>query len=114
MSEIFGILAILFGLFFSVVGILGLVRMPNLYTRLHATGKVSTVGLFGLIVGAAILLPGAAFKLIALAVFAILTLPVSTHAIAKAAYGHGVPLARATRDDLAAVSNPPSAEQPTT
>lgn len=109
MGEIFGVLAILFGLFFSVVGILGLVRMPDLYTRLHATGKVSTVGLFGLLIGTAFLLPGAELKVIALAVFAILTLPVSSHAIAKAAYGHGVPLARSTRDDLASNQKTPDA-----
>lgn len=101
MSEIFGIAAFAFGLFFSVVGILGLVRMPDVYTRLHASGKVSTLGLFGLLVGTAFFLPDTALKLIALAIFAILTLPVSTHAIAKAAYGHGITPARTSRDDLA-------------
>ena len=102
MGEILAIAAILFGLFFSVVGVLGLVRMPDIYTRLHATGKVSTLGLFGLLVGTAFLLPEVTGKVIALAVFAVLTLPVSTHAIAKSAYSHGVPLARASRDDFGA------------
>ncbi len=101
MSEIFGIAAFAFGLFFSIVGIVGLVRMPDVYTRLHASGKVSTLGLFGLLVGTAFLLPDTALKLIALAIFAMLTLPVSSHAIAKAAYGHGIAPARASRDDLA-------------
>lgn len=100
MGEILGIAAILFGMFFSLVGVIGLVRMPDMYTRLHSSGKVSTLGLFGLLVGTAFLLPDVTGKLIALALFAILTLPVSTHAIAKAGYSHGVPLARASRDDL--------------
>ncbi|MFN8530577.1 MAG: monovalent cation/H(+) antiporter subunit G [Anaerolineae bacterium] len=112
MIEILGVAAILFGLFFSVVGILGMVRLPDVYTRLHSTGKVSTLGLFGLLVGTALLLPGVAFKLIALAIFAVLTMPVSTHAIAKAAYGHGVPLVRASRDDLAAKSAPSGSQSP--
>lgn len=101
MGEILGVAAMLFGLFFCVVGILGLMRMPDIYCRLHATGKVSTVGLCGLLVGTALLLPDVTVKMIALALFAVLTFPVSTHAIAKAAYDHGVPLARAQRDDLA-------------
>jgi len=92
--EIIGLFFLLGGLFFSVVGVLGMVRMPDLYCRLHASGKVSTVGLCGLLLGAAFLMPSAMLKLIALAIFAILTLPVSTHAIAAAAHRHGVPVMR--------------------
>ncbi len=38
------ILAILVGTFFSLVGLLGMVRLPDAYTRLHATGKVGIYG----------------------------------------------------------------------
>lgn len=99
--EIIGLIILWIGIFFSVVGVLGLVRMPDLYCRLHATGKVSTVGLAGLLLGAAFLMPNAALKLLALAIFAILTLPVSTHAIAAAAHRHGNYEAMLSRDDLA-------------
>jgi multicomponent Na+:H+ antiporter subunit G len=78
---------------FSVIGVVGMMRMPDLYCRMHASGKVSTVGLCGLLFGAAILMPSVALKLIALAAFAVLTLPVGTHAIAAAAHRHGVPMA---------------------
>ncbi len=99
--EIIGLAILWLGMFFCIVGVVGLIRMPDLYCRLHATGKVSTVGLCGLLLGAAILLPSAGLKLLALAIFAVLTLPVSTHAIAAAAYRHGVPLNRSSRDDMA-------------
>ena len=99
--EIAGILFIGIGVTFNVIGIIGLVRLPDIYTRLHATGKVSTVGVCSLLLGAAFLMPTAALKLTALAVFALLTLPVSTHVIAAAAYRAGVSMRRFSRDDLA-------------
>lgn len=101
--EIIGLVFLLGGLFFSVIGVFGMVRMPDIYCRLHATGKVSTVGLCGLLLGAAFLMPSMMLKFIALALFAILTLPVSTHAIAAAAHRHGVPVLR--KADLKQSSN---------
>lgn len=88
--DLLGLAFIWLGVGFSVVGAIGMVRMPDLYCRLHAAGKVSTVGLAGLAMGAALILPGAAAKLIALAVFAVVTFPASTHAIAAAAHRGGV------------------------
>jgi multicomponent Na+:H+ antiporter subunit G len=99
--ELIGLVVLWIGVGFCVVGVLGIIRLPDLYCRLHASGKVSTVGLCGLLLGAAILMPSAALKLLALAIFAVLTLPVGTHAIAAAAYRHRVPMQRFTRDDLA-------------
>ncbi|MBC7814871.1 MAG: monovalent cation/H(+) antiporter subunit G [Burkholderiales bacterium] len=98
--EIVGLIFLWIGVGFSAIGILGLMRLPDIYTRLHASGKVSTVGLCSMLLGSAILMPSTALKLVALAIFALLTLPVSTHAIAAAAYRAGVPM-RSTRDDLA-------------
>lgn len=90
--EIIGLIALWIGVGFCVIGVLGVVRMPDLYCRLHASGKVGTVGLCGLLIGAAVMMPSTTVKLIALAVFALLTLPASTHAIAAAAHRHGVPM----------------------
>ncbi|MCC7207144.1 MAG: monovalent cation/H(+) antiporter subunit G, partial [Anaerolineae bacterium] len=75
-------------------------RMPDVYCRLHASGKVATMGLCGLLVGAALIMPSAGLKLVALALFAVLTLPVSTHAIAAAAYRHGVPMQKGNKTPL--------------
>ena len=48
--------AVLIGTIFAVLGVLGFVRLPDVYTRLHATGKVSIFGVVLLAV-AVILLP---------------------------------------------------------
>lgn len=82
--EIIGIAAILFGLFFLVVGVIGVLRLPDAYTRLHASGKVAITGLFGLLLGAAILMPSVTLRVIALSLFMILSAPVTSHAIAAA------------------------------
>jgi multicomponent Na+:H+ antiporter subunit G len=98
MIEILGLFAVWFGVAFCVVGVIGIVRLPDLYTRLHASGKVSTLGLAGLSLGAALLMPSGALKLVALALFAVLTMPVASHAIAAAAHRHGVPMLRVRRE----------------
>ncbi len=104
--EILGVAALWVGIGFCVIGVVGLIRMPDLYCRLHASGKVSTVGLCGLLLGTALIMPSAALKLLALGLFAVLTLPVGTHAIAAAAYRHGVMPSRAIRNDMVTASEP--------
>lgn len=92
------------GVIFSALGILGMIRFPDVYCRLHASGKVSTLGLFGLLLGAALIMPSLALKAIALGIFIVITTPVASHAIALAAYRLGVPLynkEQGARDDLA-------------
>ena len=84
--ELLGVAALVFGLFFCAVGVLGVIRMPDALTRLHASGKVATLGLFGLLVGAALLMPNAALRLLTLGLFVLLTSPVATHAIAASVH----------------------------
>ena len=84
--EIPGVAALLFGLFFCAVGVLGVIRMPDSLTRLHASGKVATLGLFGILLGAALLMPSAWLRLLTLGLFVLLTSPVATHAIAASVY----------------------------
>ena len=84
--ELLGVAALLFGLFFCAVGVLGVVRMPDSLTRLHASGKVATLGLFGLLTGAALLMPSVWLRLLALGLFVLLTSPVATHAIAASVH----------------------------
>ncbi|MDE2775208.1 MAG: monovalent cation/H(+) antiporter subunit G [Chloroflexota bacterium] len=84
--ELMGVAALLFGLFFCAVGVLGVIRMPDSLTRLHASGKVATLGLFGLLVGAALLMPSIWLRMLVLGLFVLLTSPVATHAIAASVY----------------------------
>lgn len=79
------------GLFFHAVGALGVLRMPDFYTRLHAVSKAETLGvvltLAGLVVLAGFSL--VSLKLVFVGVFLFLANPTSTHAIARAALRTG-------------------------
>jgi len=83
---------ILAGSFFVVVGAVGLVRMPDVYTRMHAASVADTLGVGLLFAG---LMLQAGVGLVALKLFIILILfffigPVSTHALAQAALHAGI------------------------
>lgn len=84
--EILGVIALLGGLFFCAIGVLGVFRLPDTPTRLHASGKVATLGLFGLLIGAFIMIDSARLRILALGLFILMTSPVATHAIAAAHY----------------------------
>ncbi len=79
------------GLFFHAVAALGVLRMPDFYTRLHAVGKAETLGvvltLLALAIWAGPTLTAA--KVGFVAVFILLANPTSTHAIGRAALRTG-------------------------
>ena len=78
------------GAAFLLVGAIGLVRLPDFFTRIHATGIIDTMGIAltfaGLVLIAGWTLPAA--KLVLILSFLLLTGPTATHALAKAAL-HG-------------------------
>ncbi len=80
------------GGFFCVVGGLGLNRMPDFYTRLHAASVTDTLGaglvLLGLILQAGFTLVAAKLVVIGLLIF--FTSPAAAHAIARAAFVRGL------------------------
>jgi multicomponent Na+:H+ antiporter subunit G len=100
-QEMIGLLLVGAGVFFSLVGIIGMVRLPDVYSRIHASGKVATLGLVGLLAGGAVLMPSITFKVIVLALFLVISTPVASHAIASAACRQGVVRVNTVRDDLA-------------
>jgi len=77
---------------FCMIGALGLVRMPDFFTRMHAASVVDTLGaglmLVGLILQAGFTL--ATVKLVAIGLLILLTSPAATHALAQAAMARGV------------------------
>jgi multicomponent Na+:H+ antiporter subunit G len=101
--EIIGVIILWIGVFFSATGVLGLLSFPDVYTRIHASGKVATLGLVGLLLGTAILLPELTFRALILIAFMLLTAPVSSHVIASAAHHSYGRLTVGARDDLADV-----------
>jgi multicomponent Na+:H+ antiporter subunit G len=80
------------GGFFCIVGGIGLVRMPDLYTRMHAASVIETLGagllLLGLILQAGLTLIAAKLAVLGLLIF--FTSPTATHALARAATARGV------------------------
>ena len=79
---------------FALVAAIGVLRMPDVFTRMQASTKASTLGLGCLAVGAALQFGDAAslIRLVSIGAFLLLTTPVSAHVIARAAYRAGVPL----------------------
>jgi multicomponent Na+:H+ antiporter subunit G len=100
-TQIIALLAVVIGTAFSVIGILGYTRMPDVYTRLHATGKVGVFGVVLLLLAAVALTPLGPGKALVLIVLLLIAGPVTSHALASAAYRGGIPLKRSKRDDLA-------------
>jgi multicomponent Na+:H+ antiporter subunit G len=99
--QLLAILVIIIGTAFSVIGMIGFLRLPDVYTRLHATGKVSTFGVVLLLVAAALLTPVGWAKAVLLIALVLIAGPVVSHAISSAAYRVGIPMQQLTRDDLA-------------
>jgi len=85
---------LLIGASFALLAAVGIVRMPDFYTRLHVITKASTLGISCLVLAAAIEFEGTEATTRALLVIAFLTLtaPISAQMIAMAAYADRVPL----------------------
>lgn len=80
------------GGFFCVVGAVGLLRMPDFFTRTHAASVIETLGA-GLILAGLLLQAGwtlAAAKIVVLGLLILFASPTATHALAKAARERGV------------------------
>ncbi len=84
-------LFILAGFFFFFTATLGLLRLPDFYTRLHATGKGDTLAVLYSLIGLAIYhgFNITSAKILFIAVFMFLAQPTATHAISRAAFGCG-------------------------
>ena len=106
------ILAVLVGTAFSMLGVLGYIRLPDVYTRLHAVGKVGVFGTVLLLLGAVAWTPLGLGKGLVLIALLLLAGPVTAHALASAAYRIGIPLGKTIREDLARAleQTPPSEE----
>ncbi len=98
--QLIAFIAVITGTFFSVIGVLGLIRLPDAYTRLHATGKVGVYGAVLLLVAATLWTPLGWGKALLLIGLLLVSGPVSAHAISSAAYRIGLPMKDPVRDDL--------------
>lgn len=84
-----GIVAII-GAVFLFLGALGIYRMPDVYNRLHAGTKATTLGNILILTGMGMTHPEWFLKISLVALFVILTNPLSSHALGRSALRSGV------------------------
>ena len=92
MTEIIGSSLIVIGLVFDFFGCLGLIRFPDVYTRLQAAAKCVTLGTCGILFGLFLFkgFTATGIKALLCMAFILLTAPVSAHALARGSYRSGV------------------------
>jgi len=84
--EIIGAVVTLIGSVFILLGSIGLVRMPDFYNRIQTGTKASTLGTMLSVLGIGIIHLDWIGKIIILIVFVLITNPISSHIIARAAH----------------------------
>ena len=85
-------LSIAIGVIALLIGSLGLIKLPDVYCRIHAVGMIDTAGASFIILGM-IIHQGfslVSFKLALIGVFLFFTSPIATHAVAQVAHKMGV------------------------
>lgn len=93
--ETIGMVMIIIGIAFDFFGVLGLVRLPDVYNRLQAATKCVTFGSAGILFGVFLHqgFNSFGFKALLGIAFIFITAPVAAHAISRAAHRSGIPLA---------------------
>ena len=94
MIELVGQALLVIGAVFGIIGAIGVIRMPDVYNRIHAQTIVVVGGAIVALAGACLIEGFSAYtlKAIIIAVFLFVTNPVGSHAIARAAYRSKVKL----------------------
>lgn len=101
MAQAIAIGFILLGSVFMFLAALGLIRMPDLFMRMHANTKSATLGAGLIMIGTALYFGNSIIttRAILLIVFLFVTVPVSAHMLGRTAYFSGVPLWEGTVTD---------------
>ncbi len=91
-QEIIAVALLLAGAFFMFVGSLGLIRLPDFFSRTHAAGMTDTLGIMLMLGGLAVYEGWSLIsaKLVAIIIFVAIVNPVTVHALAKAALEYGI------------------------
>jgi multicomponent Na+:H+ antiporter subunit G len=112
MTELIGSILILLGAFFLFSAGLGMVRMPDTFTRIQAGTKASTLGNMLVLAGIAFYHPGWTPKLVILIYFVLMTNPISSHALARVAHAIGIPMTPQTGRDALREARQPEEGRP--
>ena len=94
-----GAIITLIGSIFILLGAVGILRMPDLYNRIQAGTKAVTLGTMLTLIGIAIITPTWIGKLIVLILFVLMTNPVSSHVLGRAAHYINVKYSKKTLVD---------------
>lgn len=104
--EIIAAAALLLGSFLMIVSAIGLVRFPDVFCRMHASGKAGTLGIVMVLTGTIVffMIPGVAdisvfFRAMLAIFFQFITTPAATHLLARAAYITQYPVSDRTAVD---------------
>lgn len=96
MIETIGLILICTGIAFNFFGVLGLIRLPDVYNRIQAATKCVTFGSVGILLGVIVIKGFSSFGFKALLgiIFIFLTAPTAAHAVSRAAHRSKIPLAQ--------------------
>ncbi len=94
--EIIGAIVTLIGSIFILLGSIGMIRMPDFYNRIQAGTKASTLGTMLSLLGIGLIHLDWTGKIVVLILFVLMTNPLSSHVIARAAHYTKVNLASKT------------------
>jgi multicomponent Na+:H+ antiporter subunit G len=91
-ADIIAVIFVSIGTVFFIIGTTGLLRMPDLYTRLHPSTKCDTLGACSVMVGLAVYggWSFATLKLIIIILFLLLSSATCGHAIGRSAFVRGI------------------------
>ena len=84
------------GLFFALAGTKGTIQMPDTFCRMQASTCVATLGMLGVMIGAALYafcimdVPSTGVKVIVIGLLILTVNPIGAHSIAKGAYKNGI------------------------
>ena len=109
MSNIISDVLILIGAIFLLLAAVGVLRMPDLFTRMQSASKASTLGIACVLLELAFHFPGISvnIRVVGTIVFFYLTAPITAHLVGRAAYFVGVPVWKGTViDELRGRYNP--------
>ena len=109
LQDVLSVVCLVGGAIFALIGAIGLLRFPDVFTRMHAAGIIDTFAAGLLLLGLALLAPSwlIAAKLALIFIFILYTSPTATHALARAALNGGL-APKLAEDSTTEQGEPPS------
>ncbi len=95
-------LVLVLGALVAFIGAIGLVRLPDIYSRLHGPAKASTLGVGSILIGSFLFftffMDGISMQELLITAFIVTTAPISANMLAKSALHRKIPCAQGTQN----------------